>query len=105
MDDNRLIEMLKNHSDSLSELIEDPHPGLLTWWDEVHKHWGALARLWIGPNETMAPDDNLSLFEVTNRNTRDSRRIRASSEMGAIKISCWPPDVCTVARITPAGNS
>jgi len=49
-------------------------------------------------------DDNPPLFEVTNRDTGDSRRIRASSVMGAIKISRWPPDACVVRRINPPGD-
>ncbi|MFA5186744.1 MAG: hypothetical protein WC551_09730 [Patescibacteria group bacterium] len=95
MDDDRLVELLKKHADCLSQLLADPHPGLPVWWDAVHDPWGAIARLWNDSNQA----DETALFEVTHRDTHETRRIRARSGEGAIKICNWPPAACSAQRI------
>lgn len=101
MDGNSVLERVKEHTDFLSELLEDPQPGSPAWWHEVHRHWSAISRLWDNPGGGVYQDDRLALFEVINRDTGGLCRVRALSEAGAIKISNWPPAACSARRIAP----
>lgn len=37
------IDELKEHVVRLNQLLEDPHPGLFTWQEAVHKRIGKIA--------------------------------------------------------------
>jgi predicted transcriptional regulator len=39
------IELIKRHNEVLKQLLDDPHPGLITWMDAVGHQLDAIAAL------------------------------------------------------------
>lgn len=45
------IEILLNEVNQLKALLEDPHPGLFTWWEAYHRRLGNVSEWYTGDSK------------------------------------------------------
>jgi len=48
-----VFEELTHQVTQLHRLLEDPHPGLITWCEAVAHRWHSISVLWLEPSEEL----------------------------------------------------